>query len=266
MAHTAGYVMPPDGLILRAGPDISSAKISVMGRGEPVMILEKVEPPVRINGIEGRWLKVRYREKEGWAFGGYIGDSPPAGENTTDPVFGPKSYVTLRAGDIIPGQVPSGISGATFMARDEHVYCRSEGEVSTAKLSFNNGRIQYLWKGNRGYDQVEAKHTGGYEVRGDRLIVMLDEGEEIVTKDCCSPASQKIKGKAKAQVITLRWIVKLGGFLPEERIGAYSGSEVLHNDREHYIITRDNEASRLRCGAGSAESNNFSLVGYYHRL
>lgn len=59
-------------LRLREAPNSESSIVTVLVRGTIVEI-ETIDPrDLNIEGTEGRWMKLRYKGRRGWGFGGYI--------------------------------------------------------------------------------------------------------------------------------------------------------------------------------------------------
>ena len=59
-------------LRLRDEPNSESEMITVLFRGTIVEVDSIDQRDVIIDGTEGRWLKLRYKGRHGWGFGGYI--------------------------------------------------------------------------------------------------------------------------------------------------------------------------------------------------
>jgi hypothetical protein len=63
-------VMPE--LALRAAPGRKSRYITAMPYGAEVQIIDRFGPDDIARSVEGKWYKVSYRGKTGWAFGGFL--------------------------------------------------------------------------------------------------------------------------------------------------------------------------------------------------
>jgi hypothetical protein len=66
------YVNSPEGLNMRYAPDRSSEKKITIPHGSPVSIITAAPNRVRIDGIENNWYYVKYNDRYGWVFGGYL--------------------------------------------------------------------------------------------------------------------------------------------------------------------------------------------------
>ncbi|GAB4410107.1 MAG: hypothetical protein OHK0053_36910 [Microscillaceae bacterium] len=73
-----GLITAKSGLTLRKAPSIKSEKITVIPSNEEVGVLEFMEDPKEIDGIEGVWCRVRYGRKEGFLFSPFINLSTAA--------------------------------------------------------------------------------------------------------------------------------------------------------------------------------------------
>jgi hypothetical protein len=60
------------GLMLRESSGIEAKKITLIPWAEWVYILGYDKNDVAIDNINSRWVKVTYKDKEGWVFGGYL--------------------------------------------------------------------------------------------------------------------------------------------------------------------------------------------------
>lgn len=60
------------GLRLRTEPSTESKQIELIPDGEQVIILNKNKDEVSINNVTGRWVQIKWNEKTGWAFDGFL--------------------------------------------------------------------------------------------------------------------------------------------------------------------------------------------------
>lgn len=65
-------------LRLRAEPSQKGSTLEVLKFGAEVEVLSVSAENETINGITAPWKQVRYGDKEGWVFGGYLSASKPA--------------------------------------------------------------------------------------------------------------------------------------------------------------------------------------------
>lgn len=59
-------------LALRVAPGRKSNFIRAIPYGATVEVIDRFGPDDIARGIEGKWYKVAYRGKTGWAFGGFL--------------------------------------------------------------------------------------------------------------------------------------------------------------------------------------------------
>jgi hypothetical protein len=69
---TTAEVTAQKGLALRESPSIKAKEITLVPWAERVTLLGYDAKSVVIDGINSPWAKVRYKDKEGWVFGGYL--------------------------------------------------------------------------------------------------------------------------------------------------------------------------------------------------
>ncbi|GHV34614.1 hypothetical protein AGMMS4952_27010 [Spirochaetia bacterium] len=69
------YVNSPEGLRVRAEPNIDSEKIYLLNNNQEVIILSKDINNIQIDGINGNWYLVQTDEITGWVFSGYLSNN-----------------------------------------------------------------------------------------------------------------------------------------------------------------------------------------------
>lgn len=60
------------GLRMRSAPSLEAEKLGVIPYGEQVILLEERGAVVEIAGAKGHWSRVRWKNREGWVFGGFL--------------------------------------------------------------------------------------------------------------------------------------------------------------------------------------------------
>ncbi len=68
------YVNAQSGLRLRENPDIESKIILIIPFSGQVVVIEEKKEIVNFENINGKWTKVKYKNIEGWVFGGFLGE------------------------------------------------------------------------------------------------------------------------------------------------------------------------------------------------
>ena len=66
------YVKPGDGLNLRSEANINSARLTTIKKGEEVSVTDNSLEETQLNGLKGKWLKVKYNSQEGFIFSAYL--------------------------------------------------------------------------------------------------------------------------------------------------------------------------------------------------
>lgn len=85
-----------NGLVLREKPTIKSKRMGLIPYGTKVDILGKTKKQVTIAKKTSNWFKVRYNNKSGWVFGGFLSDKP-----VSDNIITNKSAGNISIGDSI---------------------------------------------------------------------------------------------------------------------------------------------------------------------
>ncbi|MEJ2663643.1 MAG: SH3 domain-containing protein [Spirochaetia bacterium] len=57
---------------MRKEPNLKSEIIDVIPYDSRIKVMEESDSEVIISGVKGKWCKVEWRGKIGWAFGGYL--------------------------------------------------------------------------------------------------------------------------------------------------------------------------------------------------
>ena len=66
------YVSSESGLFLREEPSVKAKSIVLIPQGAKVKVLKEESETVTISGATGKWTQVKFRDEEGWAFGGFL--------------------------------------------------------------------------------------------------------------------------------------------------------------------------------------------------
>ncbi|MCU0846817.1 MAG: SH3 domain-containing protein [Spirochaetes bacterium] len=72
-AGTEKAVIAKEGLRLRESPDQPSKAVDLIPFGERATVFQKSGRDIAISGATGKWCKIRWKGKNGWAFGGFPG-------------------------------------------------------------------------------------------------------------------------------------------------------------------------------------------------
>ncbi|GHT70908.1 hypothetical protein FACS1894110_23140 [Spirochaetia bacterium] len=166
------FVNSPEGLRVRAEPNINSEKIYLLNNGQEVSILDKDINNVQIDGINGSWYLIQTEEITGWVFSGYLSNSIVGNTNTM-----PKFNITNTG---IHRWVANELRGKEYIA----IYkCK---EIKTSEKSFGyeeiikrladsyllifertgNNRYIYDWQG-----MIDYLPRSGDGTHGSDLIV-----------------------------------------------------------------------------------------------
>ena len=70
--NSKAYVTAKNGLVMRKGPKRDKAKIDIIPYNTKVTVTEITLLPETIGGIQAPWAYVKYKNKRGWVFSGYL--------------------------------------------------------------------------------------------------------------------------------------------------------------------------------------------------
>ncbi len=60
------------GLNMRKDPTLNGEVVALVPNGSSVSLLEEKDTAIEIKGIKGKWTKITWEGKTGWAFGGFL--------------------------------------------------------------------------------------------------------------------------------------------------------------------------------------------------
>lgn len=110
------------GLNMRKEPALNGEVVALVPNGSQVTVLEEKDAVIEIKGIKGKWTKISWNDKTGWAFGGFLksGSSGSIGEVDEKEFIGKTcsfgegpdgGSFTLQTNNTITGSVLLGGSG-----------------------------------------------------------------------------------------------------------------------------------------------------------
>lgn len=146
------YVAAPSGIRLRSQPDIDSEEVAVAPYDAQLEVIENINPQEKakcIGGLIGQWIKVKYKDKEGYVVNAFVrmfASSPrPLEMEVATP-----SGVILRAA---PGKTGKQVIAVPTGAMLELVNnCASLDEANVVQIGDNTGTwVKVKYKGKVGY-------------------------------------------------------------------------------------------------------------------
>jgi hypothetical protein len=69
------WITAQPGLRMRKSPNLKSEKICTIPYGEKVIILDEKNEIIKIADVNGKWTKVKWNDKVGWVFGGFLSET-----------------------------------------------------------------------------------------------------------------------------------------------------------------------------------------------
>ncbi|MBN2077389.1 MAG: SH3 domain-containing protein [Spirochaetes bacterium] len=101
-AAESRWITADKGLRMREAPSETAKIIILIPHGSEVSFLEEQGREMTIGGAKGKWTKISWKGREGWAFGGFLSTSPP-GEKAASLLPEGEWWMltTLRGRDVI---------------------------------------------------------------------------------------------------------------------------------------------------------------------
>ncbi len=107
MKADSRYVTAKGGLRLRDKPDTAGAVLVTIPEGDRVDLIEETGNSMTITGATGRWSKIKWKDKTGWGFGGYLSGAVKTSGGMALPAALLKTY--HATGPVMAGSAPSRI-------------------------------------------------------------------------------------------------------------------------------------------------------------
>lgn len=181
------YVTASGGLNMRNAPSAAAPVVVLIPENAEVTVLERIGDEVEISGRRGKWTRVRSGAHQGWVFGGFLSENPPAEKAK------PEGCVSSLAG------FTSGCIGSS---------CTS-GSACGDKLVFRSGGV---------FAEVycDGGSLGKWRIEGETLIAETEtnmaEGHECFggaenrEEECKAEAARKYAGivTKSTRVFTLK--------------------------------------------------------------
>lgn len=143
------YISSKDGLKMRENPDTSGKQIAIIPEGDKVLLLEESGNEISISNITGRWSKVKWNDKTGWVFGGFLSTVPVL---KSDLLEGHFTKIAIDSS-------PEGGEGCKALKKvnDDSVYgsggaCDKEVLIIEDTTVAKNSRIYFKRQDNSGED------------------------------------------------------------------------------------------------------------------
>ena len=97
-ADSARWVVEKQGVRMREAPDASGKLIAVVPYASKMELVSEKNESLTIAGATGKWTEVKWNEKKGWVFGGFLGRNDPKTTEIQDrPDLSPAEYNEIRA-------------------------------------------------------------------------------------------------------------------------------------------------------------------------
>lgn len=100
------YVDTKSGLRMRETPDLNGKAAGLIPDGTEVLLIDETGNNIEISGKQGRWTKIKWSDKTGWVFGGFLSKERksmtviPAGDSFAKKITGKKidAFLVINGG------------------------------------------------------------------------------------------------------------------------------------------------------------------------
>ena len=173
------FVDAAGGLKLRSEPSAQADTITLIPNRAEVTLLQEQGDSVTISGKTGKWSQVKFQDKIGWAFGGFLSATnteanKPATSSEIDPSFQKIVGKYFAAGSVEPGNMndwlsisPTSISFGRGGMMEANWYCL----VSSASLSASE--LTVTCDTTRDPSSQEVEYGASRATKKDRLQVSI---------------------------------------------------------------------------------------------
>jgi hypothetical protein len=191
------YIATKGGLRMREKPDASAKQVGLVPEGEKVVFLEETGSDITISGATGKWSRVKWGDKTGWVFGGFL-----SGEITLNSDKLNEHFISIA----ISSRPVSGDGiTASKKIRGDSIHgdggnCEEQSEVEKDSTVVKNNRILFKRINYRGADcagqcpEPDCKSTiiETFECSIDgNEIMKVKEGDTFKGEYKCSSISTK---------------------------------------------------------------------------
>jgi len=223
-----GWVRADGGLRMREAPDLNAELIITIPNGDEVMILEEKGVSITISGATGKWTRVKWKDKEGWVFGGFLSrTNPESVKIATKDILGEWSYYFPNSGKAIKyfflneksivGYLPTArestwhLSGNTIYADFDtggQLILKYKWEILEYKKDYL--KVRETWSAmDTGTKIIELFRNAEAKTIGDTPIRTLTGHTDYTTAACFSPDSKYILSGSYDNTLKL-WDVSSG--------------------------------------------------------
>jgi len=170
------YVTAKGGLRMREKPDTNASVLETIPEGEKVEFIEETGNDMTISGATGKWSKIKWRDKTGWGFGGFLSSNVKSEGSAELPE---KLLKTYRAtGPVEPGNLPARIIlGKKMIAKyyggsnSSHSYCLIEN------VEFKGNRYHVRCSERKPNDNEMKQYIiEGSAENMKNIIITMDDG------------------------------------------------------------------------------------------
>lgn len=209
-------IIAKQGLNLRSYPHINSDKVELMPYASEVIIISDEKVRDTIDKEKGNWVKIKYNDKEGWAFDAYIN-----GDVEEQPTFIEASSNIVNRSDIKTGDVINGLEVKIIeydASTTSEIKIGFRGKISlTGELVRNKSGALLI--PDKEYSQIIPKFDGGNEI----LYIVLGNFIEAEIKNNLSENVNRVHIELEGYEIKSK-------LLGEEEVPSYKANVLSISD------------------------------------
>ena len=142
------WVTAEPGLRMRKSPSIKSNRICTIPFEEEVILLEEIGKKITISERTGRWSKVKWKDKTGWVFGGFLTKNDPYKNKKITSIMG--KYMLMK--DPYKEQYIEFFKDGKCRAKKN--FCEGFAVISGGYMIENNSVLIVLKDGNTDLELV----------------------------------------------------------------------------------------------------------------
>lgn len=185
-AAGAKYVASKSGLNLRANPDKASKVITLIPFGEKIDVIKDQGKEIFMDGRYGKWMNVKYADKTGWVFSGFLCSFDPGAIIKPAAAYYRKEYIKYSYYSEEYTTFKDSAVSVQYVV-DNFIILRIP---TTSRLDpeFSSGDV--VWKYDAVLNQFAEVYNSGPENSFELLYIDNDRFPDLVYDDGCCNSTQ----------------------------------------------------------------------------
>lgn len=180
------YVASKSGLNLRANPDKASKVITLIPFGEKIDVIKDQGKEIFMDGRHGKWTNVKYADKTGWVFSGFLCSFDPGAIIKPAAEYYRKEYIKYSYYSEEYTTFKDSAVSVQYVV-DNFIILRIP---TTSRLDpeFSSGDV--VWKYDAVLNQFAEVYNSGPENSFELLYIDNDRFPDLVYDDGCCNSTQ----------------------------------------------------------------------------